>query len=194
MPKSNISDEVVQQVVKEKSKNTLLKIILVLLIIIIIVLLLLRGCGPGNGTGGQVLEPDYELVDPDDNATAIPDDPVPSEKPDVPQGGGSMSLIYSDQVSVNLSSGKVGLFYQNPSDSSHSIVVQIIIQRGDTQYLVAQSGAIDPGFMLTEMTMEKGLQLAPGGYEGFLKLLFFDPDTGERAVVDTNIPADITVQ
>lgn len=173
------------------NSNNLLKIILVVLLVVIVVLLLLRYCD--DDSGGQVLEPDYELVDPDQNASAIPGDTV-GETPTAPQGGGSMSLIYSDQVRVDLATGHVGLYYQNPSDSTHSIVVQIIIQRGEEQYLVAQSGAINRGFMLTELTLEEDMQLAPGVYEGVMKLLFFDPITGERAVVDTNIPVDITVQ
>lgn len=176
---------------KSLNSNDLLKIILIILLVIIVVLLLLRSCD--NDPGGTVLEPDYELVKPDPNASAIPGDTNP-QTPTAPQGGGSMSLIYSDQVSVDLASGKVGLYYQNPSDSTHSIVVQVIIQRGEEQYLVAESGAIDRGFMLTELTLEEDMQLAPGVYEGVMKLLFFDPITGERAVVDTNIPVDITVQ
>lgn len=169
--------------------NRIFKIILLVLLIIIIILLLMRSCG---SSGGPVLEPDYNLVEQDENAETIPGDT--GEKAQVTQGGGSMSLIYSDQISVNLSTGKVGLYYQNPSESSHSIVVQIIIERSEDQYLVAESGGLSPGYMLTELTAEKDLKLTAGVYEGVMRLLFFDPDTGERAVVDTNIPVDITVQ
>jgi len=93
-----------------------------------------------------------------------------------------------------LESGKVGLYYQNPSSSSHSIVVQIIIPRDDAQYLVAESGGINPGYMLTEMTLDENIQLTAGVYKGIMKLWFFDPETGDRAVVDTNIPVEITVK
>lgn len=175
-----------------KKNNNTVKIVLGILVIIIIILLLLRSCGDGDS--GKVLEPDYNIVEPDDNASAIPDEAPPAETPEVEEGGGSMSLIYSDQVSVNLATGEVGLFYQNPSDSSHSLVLQIIIEREDQQYLVAESGALEPGFMLTQLEAEGDLPLAEGIYEGVIKLLFFDPETGERAVVDTNIPVDITVQ
>lgn len=176
---------------KKKDSNLLFKLILIILLIIII-LLLLRSCDAPEE--GPVLEPDFELVEQDQQAQAIPGETEPAEKPEVEQGGGSMTLIYSDQVSVDLATGKVGLFYQNPSDSSHSIVVQILITRGEEKYLVAQSGGISPGYMVTELTMEKDLKLSAGIYEGLIRLLFFDPDTGERAVVDTNIPADITVK
>ena len=177
-----------------RKKNYTIKVVLGVLIIVIIILLLLRSCGDGR-ENSTVLEPDYALVDPDTNAQEIPDDPGPVEdKPEVEEGGGSMSLIYSDQVSVDLATGDVKLFYQNPSDSSHSLVLQIIIERDEEQYLVAESGALDPGFMLTELEAEEDLPLAEGIYEGVIKLLFFDSETGERAVVDTNIPVDITVQ
>ena len=176
----------------QKNSNLLFKLILIILLIIIIILLLLRSCDAPQE--GPVLEPDFELVEQDQQAQTIPGETEPAEKPQVEQGGGSMTLIYSDQVSVNLATGKVGLFYQNPSDSSHSIVVQILITRGEEKYLVAQSGGIAPGYMVTELTMEEDLKLSAGIYEGLIRLLFFDPDTGERAVVDTNIPADITVK
>ncbi len=142
---------------------------------------------------GEVLEPDYEHVKPDHNAQTIPGETTGAST-DAPQGGGSMSLVYSDQVIVYLDSGKVGLHYQNPSSSSHSIVVQIIIPRGDEQYLVAESGGINPGYMLTEMTLNENIQLSEGVYKGIMKLWFFDPETGDRAVVDTNIPVEITVK
>ena len=155
-----------------------------------VVLLLTQSNTPG---GGEVLEPDYENVKPDDNAQTIPGETT-GEVPDPPQGGGSMNLVYSDQVLVSLESEKVSLYYQNPSSSSHSIVVQIIITRGDDQYLVAESGGINPGYMLTEMSLDDNIKLTSGVYKGIMKLWFFDPNTGERAVVDTNIPVTITVK
>ena len=36
--------------------------------------------------------------------------------------------------------------------------------------------------------------LSEGGYNGKLKLLFYDPETGERAIVDTDIPCTVTVE
>lgn len=155
-----------------------------------VVLLLTQNESPG---GGEVLEPDYENIKPDDNAQTIPGETT-GEASDTPQGGGSMNLVYSDQVLVSKESEKVSLYYQNPSSSSHSIVVQIIITRGDNQYLVAESGGINPGYMLTEMSLNEDIQLTSGIYKGIMKLWFFDPDTGERAVVDTNIPVTITVK
>lgn len=176
----------------ELIKNKILKIILLILLAIIIVLLSFR-CVNDDKNSTQVLEPDYELVQPDDNAASIPNE-EPAEAPEVTEGGGSMNLVFSDQVNVDLSTGKVSLHYENPSNSTHSIVVQIIIDRGESQYLVAESGAINPGFMLEEVQMKENLQLATGVYKGYLKLYFFDDVTGERAVVDTKIPADISVQ
>lgn len=154
------------------------------------IILSTRDNSPGNGA---VLEPDYEHVKPDDNAQTIPGETT-GESEDVPQGGGSMNLVYSDQVVVDLTSKKLGLYYQNPSSSSHSIVVQIIIERGENQYLVAESGGINPGYMLTELPLSESVQLTSGVYKGIMKLWFFDPDTGDRALVDTNIPVNITVK
>ena len=51
-----------------------------------------------------------------------------------------------------------------------------------------------------EKTMNNALlpdtadMLSPGSYEGSFAVLYYDPDTGEKAMVDTEIPLTITVQ
>ncbi len=175
----------------KQTKNKILKIILLLLIAILVVLLLYRCVNKNEET--TVLEPDYNKVEEDKNVTTIPNE-EPVETPDVSEGGGSMNLVFSDQVTVDSDTGAVSLHYENPSDSSHSIIIQIIIERGESQYLVAESGAIHPGHMLEKLQMKEELQLSNGVYEGYFKLYFFDSATGERATVDTKIPVEITVQ
>lgn len=174
--------------VKLKKLYGWLKVAFGVLLIVIIILLLLRGCGEKE----NVLEPDYEQLPPEQNAIAIPDE-KPADTPPPQASGGSVELVYSDQITVDTASGRVGLFYQNPSSSTHNVVVQVTIPRGDSEYLVAQSGVLEPGFMLTDLTLAEDLALSPGGYDGLIRLLFYHPESGERAIVDTNIPVYISV-
>lgn len=177
-----------------RDKRTIwtLRAILVILIIIII-LLLLRRCG--GSPSGVVLEPDYAQLPTETNAVEIGD--KDDEKLEAPQGGGSVALVYSDQVTLDLAAGTVGLYYQNPSRSTQNVVVQVVVNgSGDDKYLLAQSGVLEPGYMVTSLELNKdsGVTLSAGGYSGSLKLLFYDPETGERAIVDTDIPITITVK
>jgi hypothetical protein len=159
-------------------------------------ILLMQGC-QGAETKEEtkvavVLEPDYAQMAPDAAAETIPDDD--SEKVEVAQGGGSVTISFMDNVEYNLSTGLVTMYYQNPNASTHNVVVQVILISGENEYLLAQSGILQPGYQVTSLTADEDApQLSQGGYNGKLKLLFYDPETGERAIVDTDIPCTVTV-
>ena len=128
----------------------------------------------------------------DPNADTIPDDD--SEKPVVSNGGGSVTISFMDNVTYSLSTGELSLYYQNPNASTHNVVVQVILESGEDEYLLAQSGILTPGHQVTALQADAGApQLSVGGYNGKLKLLFYDPETGERAIVDTDIPCTVSV-
>lgn len=171
------------------------------LLLLLLLLLLLAGCVAAiimllsDRASGPVLEPDYPLVEVDPGAKPIEGDGGSQEKPETPQGGGSVSLVYSDQVTLDAGTGLVTLYYQNPSRSIQNVVVQVVLESGEDEFLLAQSGRLEPGFMVTSLARDEGFdaKLSPGGYKGHFNLLFYDPDTGERAVVDTRIPITIQV-
>ena len=171
---------------------TLLAILIVLIIIIII--LLLRSCGNGGETGGEsVLEPEYPTISVDPGAEPIENEPS-EEAAEVSQGGGSVTLSFKDSITYSLSTGKLSLYYQNPSASTHNVVVQVILVRGEDEYMLSQSGILKPGYQVTSLTADENApQLSQGGYEGKIRLRFYDPETGERAIVDTDIPCTVTV-
>lgn len=176
-----------------KQKNVIRGLIVLLIVlIVVIILLLLRGCHPADDGPNKVLDPDYAHMEKDPDADKIQDDS--SEKADVPQGGGSVTISFADDVRYSLSTGEVSLYYQNPNASTHNVVVQVILLDGENEYLLAQSGILEPGYQVTSLTAVKDApQLSQGGYDGKLKLLFYDPATGERAIVDTDIPCTVTV-
>lgn len=175
---------------KNKNINRTLTVLLVILIIIIIILLL-RSCGRQENTS-KVLEPDYAQMEEDPDATEIEDDN--SEKVEVDKGGGSVTISFTDNIQYSLSTGELSLYYQNPNASTHNVVVQVILENGEDEYLLAQSGILKPGYQVSRLTAEKDIpQLSAGGYNGKLKLLFYDPETGERAIVDTDVPCTVTV-
>ena len=186
---------------KGNSNSTLIKIVLValLVLIVLVILLLLRSCQGQNGdpsasTGAGVFAPDYPGLDIDPGAQTIPSEP-PAEAPSVSPGGGSVPISFSDSVTYTISTGKLSLFYQNHSSSTHNMVVQVILVRGDDEYLLAQSGILEPGYQVTSLTADENApKLSKGGYDGLLRLRFYDPATGNMAMVDTDIPCVITVK
>ena len=170
----------------KKSKSNLL--ILVLLIITVIAIcvtvwaLFFRDTGP-------VLAPDYAPQEEEQNAETIPGDT--GEKLDNPEGGGSVSLTYSREVSIDLSDETATLLFANPGKSNQDMVLQIVIQ--DT--VIVQSGTLKPGNQVTALDLLDGAakKLSAGTYEGNFNVLYYNPETGEKAIVNTEIPITITV-
>ena len=108
------------------------------------------------------------------------------------QGGGAVSLTYTTQVSISLSSGQATLYFANPSKSNQDIVLQIVAQ----DVVLAQSGTISPGKQVETLELWEGVaaQLSPGGYNGRFVVLYYQPDTHEKTIVNTEIPVNITVE
>lgn len=138
---------------------------------------------------GLVLAPDYAPKEEEQHAEAIPDDN--SEKMDQPDGGGSVSLTYAREVTIDLSDGTASLYFANPGKSNQDIVLQIIVQ----DEVIVQSGTLKPGNQVASLELLEGAakMLSAGGYEGKFVVLYYHPETAEKAVVNTEIPITITV-
>lgn len=137
-----------------------------------------------------VLAPDYAPVEEEENAQPIEDDS--NEKLEAEEGGGAVSLTYSNEATIDLSDKTASLVFANPGKSLQDMVVQIVID--DT--VIVQSGTIKPGNQVTTLDLLDGAEtkLQPGGYDGKFVVFYYDQDSGEKAVVNTEIPLTITVQ
>lgn len=134
------------------------------------------------------LTPDY-APQQEENVESMGDEG--DEKLEAAEGGGAVSLTYSVDVSVSLSEETVSLYFGNPSRSTENIVLQLMIQ--DT--VIMQSGLIEPGSQVSTLSLLAGAaeHLEPGGYDGKFVVLYYDPETGARAIVTTEIPVTVTV-
>ena len=139
--------------------------------------------------GQQVLAPDYAPQQKEENAETIPDDT--GDKMENPEGGGAVSLTYSNEVTIDISDKAAALYFANPGKSNQDMVIQIAIQ--DT--IILQSGTLSPGNQVKLLNLLEGAEtmLQPGGYEGKFIVLYYDQESGEKAMVNTEIPVTITV-
>ena len=138
-----------------------------------------------------VLTPDYAPVETEAHAETIPNDL--SEKAEAPAGGGSISIQYADQVTIDLSDKKALVDYANPGSSTQNIVLQIVVQ----DQILAQSGTIAPGRQVKELDLLPGAEkmLQPGTYQNAkYVILSYHPETGEKAMVNTEAAITVTVQ
>ena len=136
------------------------------------------------------LAPDFVPKEAEQYAETIPGDtgtPTKSE-----EGGGSVTLAYSNEVTIDLSEETAELYFANPGKSNQNVVVQIVIQ----DQVIVQSGMILPGRQVRALDLLDGAasMLTPGGYDGNFSILYYHPESGEKAIVNTEIPIRIEVR
>lgn len=137
----------------------------------------------------EVLDPDYAAKEPDKNAEQI--EGTGGDKLDAPDGGGAMSLVYSKEVDISRSGGKATFLVGNPAESTVYLVAEIVIQ----DRVIAQSGAIKPGYRLTELELAEDAKdiLQVGGYDGKIVLYMYNSENDERAILNSEIIVTVTV-
>ena len=176
-----------------------LRLAALLLLIPILLLVIRTGWFKPADDGKVVLAPDYPLIKDEPNSQPTEDD---QQKFEVSENGGAVALNYSDKVEYGLSDQTVTLFFANPGSSTQAVVLQIIVYGGvnvDTgkpeEYLLAESGILRPGYYVERLDadLESNVSLASGVYSGVMRVLFYNEDTVERAVVNTEIPVNISV-
>jgi hypothetical protein len=143
---------------------------------------------PDEG-GKVILNPDYAPQQKEENAETIPDDT--GDKMENPEGGGAVSLTYSNEVTIDISDKAAALYFANPGKSNQDMVIQIAIR--DT--VILQSGTLSPGNQVKLLNLLEGAEemLQPGGYEGKFIVLYYDQTSGEKSMVNTEIPITINV-
>ena len=166
---------------KDKKKYRLI-IVLVILALLAVMVALWAVFGRNRM---PVLTPD-RVPEPEEHA-----EPMPDAGEESTAGGNSVSLTYSDQVTIDLSAETAALIFANPGKSSGDILLQIEVQ----QQILVQSGAIAPGNQVSTLDLLPNAvgMLQEGIYEGNFHLYFYDAE-GERADVDTIIPITIFVK
>jgi len=174
----------------EKDKKKLLLILLLLLLLLLLGSISVTVWAVWFRKPATVLTPDYAPQQIEQNAEVMED--AGDAKLEQPEGGGAVSLTYSREVSIDLSEKKASLLFANPGKSNQNMVLQLVI--GDT--IIIQTGLLEPGNQVTTLDLLEGAeqQLSAGGYEGKFNVLFYQPDTGEKAMLNTEIPVEITVE
>ena len=108
-----------------------------------------------------------------------------------PEGGGAVGLTYAKEVDISLSDKKATLLFANPTKSNQDMVLQLVID----DVVILQSGRLEPGNRVSALNLLDGAEkkLAAGGYDGKIVVLYYDRTSGEKAMVNTEIPVTVTV-
>lgn len=131
------------------------------------------------------LAPEYAPPEIEENAESMDDE---QDKMDAAEGGGAVSMTYQKEVTISLADNTASMMFQNPSKSVNDMVLQLLVVSGEEETVIAQSGNLPPGYKLEKLDMLDGAaKLSPGTYTGKFNILYYDPDTGEKAIVNGSI-------
>jgi len=141
---------------------------------------------------GQLGPKEPPVIDPDHPLPPIDEGLVPEEgggNAAAPEdGGGTVSMIYTLNAELTLSTGKIKMHFRNPKDSNHSVAVELYVVSEGVEYSVARSGLIPAGNGLYQMTLaEDAPALKEGMYTCMYRVRYYHPITGVRAIVESEI-------
>lgn len=135
-------------------------------------------------SGPPVINPDNPLPSQDPNVQTLPEE---GKKPEL-NGGGSVSMIYTLKAELTLSDRTIKMHFKNPSDSTHDVVLEMYLISAQQEIKIAQSGRIPAGTGLFELTFDqKAAVLSEGQYTAKYKVNYYDPETGERDLIVSDI-------
>ena len=117
--------------------------------------------------------------------------PAPESSVSTSAGGGTVSLTYSDAASIDLTAGQVTLLFANPEKSGWDATVCLVVGEREA----ARSDLLAPGEQVTQLALLEGAEkdLTAGSCSGTLKVSFYHPQTGAKAMLDAEIPVTVTV-
>ena len=174
---------------KKKNNNNIYKTATIL--IIAITLIMVIGSIYLLIKANNTLKPDYAPGVIDKNAVPLPDK---DEKMNASEGGGAVSLSYSNKVAINLNTKELTLYFQNPSKSTHNMVLEVAITQNNKEVVIARSDMLPVGYAIYKLKLLDDIKLIEGGYNGKFNIIYYDEVTGEKAAVNTDIPITIAVE
>ena len=114
--------------------------------------------------------------------------PAPESSISTPAGGGTVSLTYSDAAGIDLTAGQVTLLFANPEKSGWDATVCLVVGEREA----ARSDLLAPGEQVTQLALLEGAE-KDLSCSGTLKVSFYHPQTGAKAMLDAEIPVTVTV-
>ncbi|MBO4979230.1 MAG: hypothetical protein J6D16_02360 [Clostridia bacterium] len=140
-----------------------------------------------------VINPDHPLPDIDPDIETLPPEVGGDDTPGGSEGagqtsGGFVSMVYTKEATVSLSASKAVIYYQNPNKSNHGVVLELYLVSDGQEYFLGRTGLIPAGGAIYQMDVsEREASIRAGIYTGLYRTYYYDPLTGERAAVSSDI-------
>ena len=110
------------------------------------------------------------------------------------KGTNSARLIFSNVVSVDKKNKEAKLYYKNPGESTENVVLYLIIRQNDKEIILGKSDLIPVGYAIYTLPLDDLSNIPVGGYDGIIKLLYYNEKTNVKEMVDSEIKVSIEVK
>ncbi len=171
----NVGDDDYVAIVKLRS--SVIAGLLVLILLVVLLLLMLHGVESKKVEPKVNIDPNAALIEGDD-----------SERVESEEGGGSVTMTYSLEASMSLSSNEIEIYFLNPNSSNHDAQVSMYVLDGDREIKIAESGRITPGHGLNKLTFNSdSATLSVGKYDCKYVVTLYDSDGGDKALISPEI-------
>ena len=132
--------------------------------------------------------PDFPLPATDPNIEEV-DSNVKTSQADVPKDkSGSAGLVYTLSADATLSTKRVAMMIENPAASNQALTIELLIVSNGKEYSIAKSGLVTAGTRLKTMNLNlQNLSLSEGIYTGLYRINFYNPASGEKALVQSEL-------
>ena len=163
----------------DANQNNKKRTILLLIILLILVVDFCISFGELSSVESEstILEPDFPQMEQDI-----------SESPEV-DGKNQVSMTYSTQLYLSLSTGEVTLGFQYPARSNQKIQLRLYIQ----DQLIVESDFMDPGIEIKQLSGADVSRLKAGEYQGSLQVYCYDAATLVEDKLNFKIPVAVSV-
>lgn len=106
---------------------------------------------------------------------------------------GSVNMIYSKNVKVNLKDKKININFKNPNGSNQMIVISIVANVNGEDIEIGSTDRIPSGYGINDVELKENANLNVGTYDGYFYINYYQNDTEEMSVINTKIPVKIEI-
>lgn len=133
-------------------------------------------------------------IESEDSQLAIPEADLPDLPEETEEARHSISFTLSTEAKASLASGKVSLNYQSTNpEADQKVVVKLRLSTG---VVIAETGAILPGYQITEMTLNDRAmaELKSGRYTADILMVPYSVADESKGFTETVVPITLTVK
>ncbi len=140
----------------------------------------------------KAIDQPYAPVVPDHDQIIIKDDEAKEEDS---SGTNSLSFRFNETVRIDSKTGNCYLDFRNPSNNPNMLVVSLYADN-ESETLIAESGAINPGYGLSYLKLNKDGYAAvkSGVRKGHVLITAYSKETNDKAMVDSELPVQLTIE